>query len=141
MTTGIIITLSALLLFAYLFEITTSKVKIPSVILLLALGFGVKLLSTSLHIAMPNLNPILPVLGTVGLILIVLEGSLELEIDRTKLPFIFRSLAVSLLPLIILSLGIAYYLYYYEAVSLKVALSNSIPIGVISSAIAIPSAR
>lgn len=141
MTTSIIITLSVLLLVAYLFEITTAKVKIPSVILLLVLGFGVKFLSTSLNIKIPNLNPILPILGTVGLILIVLEGSLELEIDRTKLPFIFKSLAISLLPIIILSLGIAYYLYYYEAVPFKVALSNAIPIGVISSAIAIPSAR
>lgn len=141
MTTSIIIALSVLLLVAYLFEITTAKVKIPSVILLLALGFGVKLLSTSLHIEMPNLNPILPVLGTVGLILIVLEGSLELEMDKTKLPLISRSLLVSLLPIIILSLGIAYYLHWFEAVPLKIALSNVIPIGVISSAIAIPSAK
>ena len=141
MTTSIIITLSILLLLAYLFEITTSRLKIPSVILLLALGFGVKLISTSLDIQVSNLNPILPILGTVGLILIVLEGSLELEIDRSKLRFIFKLLIISLLPIIILSFGIAYYLHYYEAIPLKMALSNAIPVGIISSAIAIPSAR
>jgi len=141
MNTSIIITLSILLLLAYVFEITTSKLKIPSVILLLALGFGVKLISTSLNIKVPNLNPILPILGTVGLILIVLEGSLELEIDRTKLRFIFKSLAISLIPIIVLSFGIACYLYNYEAVPFKIALSNAIPVGIISSAIAIPSAR
>lgn len=141
MTTSIIITLSILLLLAYLFEITTSRLKIPSVILLLALGFGVKLISTSLDIQVSNLNPILPILGTVGLILIVLEGSLELEIDRSKLRFIFKLLIISLLPIIILSFGIAYYLHYYEVIPLKMALSNAIPVGIISSAIAIPSAR
>lgn len=141
MTTSIIITLSILLLLAYLFEITTSKLKIPSVILLLALGFSVKFISASLNIKVPNLNPVLPILGTVGLILIVLEGSLELEIDRTKLRFIFKSLVISLLPILVLSFGIAYYLYAFEAVSFKVALSNAIPVGIISSAIAIPSAR
>lgn len=141
MTTSIIITLSILLLLAYLFEITTSKLKIPSVILLLALGFGVKLISVSLNINVPNLNPILPILGTVGLILIVLEGSLELEIDRTKLLFIVKSVGISLIPIIILSFGLAYYLYSYEDVPLKIALSNCIPLGIISSAIAIPSAK
>lgn len=141
MTTSIIITLSILLLVAYLFEITTSKLKIPSVILLLALGFCVKLISESLTVQVPNLNPILPILGTVGLILIVLEGSLELEIDRTKMRLIFQSLAVSIIPVLLLSFGIAYYLYSYEAVAFKVALSNAIPVGVISSSIAIPSAR
>src|SRR5690554_1253138 len=141
MTTGIIITLSVLLLFAYLFEITTSKIKIPSVILLLALGFGVKLLSNSLELEMIDLNPVLPILGTVGLILIVLEGSLELEMDKTKMPFIIKTLAVSLLPILIFSFSMAYYLHYYESVPFKAALSNAVPIGVISSAIAIPSAR
>src|SRR5690606_14726645 len=125
MTTGIIITLSALLLFAYLFEITTSKIKVPSVILLLALGFGAKLLSNSLDLEMLDLNPILPILGTVGLILIVLEGSLELEIDKTKMPFILKTLAVSLLPILLFSFGMAYYLCYYESVPFKTALSNA----------------
>lgn len=141
MTTSIIITLSILLLLAYLFEITTSKLKIPSVILLLALGFCVRFISASLDILLPNLNPILPILGTVGLILIVLEGSLELEIDKSKAGFIFKSIAVSIIPLFVLSFGIAYYLYYYEAIAFKVALSNAIPIGIISSSVAIPSAK
>lgn len=141
MTTSIIITLSILLLLAYVFEIITAKVKIPAVILLLALGLGVKILSGFLGVNIVNLSPILPILGTVGLILIVLEGALELKIDITKLSFIFKSILVALLPLIILSVTVAYYLHYYEGVPLKIALSNAIPIGVISSAIAIPSAK
>lgn len=141
MTVTIIITLSVLILLAYVFDLTASKTKIPSVILLLVLGFLVKVFSSSLNITIPDLNPILPILGTVGLILIVLEGSLELEINKTKLPLIFKSSFVALLPILLISFGIAYYLNYFEHVPLKIALANAIPLGIISSAIAIPSAK
>jgi hypothetical protein len=46
-----------------------------------------------------------------------------------------------LLPILLLSFGIAYYLHYYHNLSLKLALASTIPIGIISSAIAIPSAK
>lgn len=141
MTISIIITISILLLLAYVFDITASKTKIPSVILLLLLGFGAKLITKSLNISVPNLNPILPILGTIGLILIVLEGSLELEINKSKLPLILKSSIVALIQLLVISFGIAYYLNLFEHLPLKLALSNAIPIGIISSAIAIPSAR
>lgn len=141
MTVSIIITLSVLLILAYIFDISASKTKIPSVILLLLLGFGVKLLSSSLGIEIPDLNPILPVLGTIGLILIVLEGSLELEINPSKRPLIFKSSMVAILPLLIISFTIAFYLYQFEQIPLKIALANAIPLAIISSAIAIPSAK
>ncbi|MBK9247493.1 MAG: cation:proton antiporter [Ignavibacteria bacterium] len=141
MTVTIIIAFSLLLLMAYVFDITASKTKIPSVILLLLLGFGVKLMSANLNFEVPNLDSFLPILGTVGLILIVLEGSLELEINKSKLPLIFKSTVIALIPLLILSVSIAYYLYYTFNIPLKTALSNTIPIGIISSAIAIPSAK
>jgi NhaP-type Na+/H+ or K+/H+ antiporter len=128
-------------LVAYVFDITASKTKIPSVILLLLLGFGTKVLSENLDISVPNLQPILPILGTTGLILIVLEGSLELEINKSKLPIILKSSLVALLPLLIISLGLAYYLHFTVNISLKLALASTIPIGIISSAIAIPSAK
>lgn len=141
MSVSIIITLSILLLLAYVFDITSSKTKIPSVILLLILGFIVKQISNKLGQQIPDLNPILPILGTIGLILIVLEGSLELEINKAKLPLISKSSIVALTPLLLISFGIAFYLNYYENTPFKLALENAIPIGIISSAIAIPSAR
>ncbi len=141
MTISIIITISILLLLAYVFDITASKTKIPSVILLLLLGFGAKLITESLNISVPNLNPILPILGTIGLILIVLEGSLELEINKSKLPLILKSSIIALIPLLFISFAIAYYLNHFENLPLKLALANAIPLGIISSAIAIPSAR
>ena len=141
MTTSIVISLCILVLIAYLFDISASKTKIPSVILLLILGFVAKVLTNFVGLHLPDLNPIVPILGTIGLILIVLEGSLELEINRQKLPLIFTSSLIALFPLILISFAIAYYLHYVEAVPLKLALSNAIPLCIISSAIAIPSAK
>lgn len=141
MTVSIIITICLLLIIAYVFDISSSKTKIPSVILLLVVGWGVKQVTDELQVAVPDLNPILPILGTVGLILIVLEGSLELEINKSRLPFVGKTILISLLPLLLFSLGLAFAFQYFGNVNFKIALGNAIPFAIISSAIAIPSAQ
>ena len=141
MTTSIIISICTLLLFAYIFDISSARTKIPSVILLLFLGWGVKQVSTFFEIEIPNLTSVLPILGTIGLILIVLEGSLELELTRSKLPFVRKSSLVAFIPIILISFGIATTIHYFSIISFKAALSNAIPLAVISSSIAIPSAQ
>ncbi|HRT34495.1 MAG TPA: hypothetical protein P5023_08690, partial [Bacteroidales bacterium] len=88
MSAHIIITICILLLIAYIFDLTSSKTRIPSVILLLFLGWGVKQITLLLGIRLPDLNPVLPALGSVGLVLIVLEGSLELDLQRSKVSVI-----------------------------------------------------
>lgn len=141
MSTTIIITICILLLFAYLFDFSSSKTKIPSVILLLLLGWCVKQGAIFFGISIPNLIPILPVLGTVGLILIVLEGSLELEFNKSKFPIIGKSSLISVFQLLLISFGLTYAFHYFGGPTLKTGLINAIPFAVISSAIAIPSAR
>lgn len=141
MTVTIIITICVLLLFAYVFDISASRTKIPSVILLLTLGYVVKLLTQVFSITIPDLSGILPVLGTVGLILIVLEGALELELNKEKLPFVGKAALVALMPMLLFSFGWAFMFQYMGNVSFKVGLANAIPLAIISSAIAIPSAQ
>lgn len=141
MTVAIIITFCVLLLLAYVFDLTSSKTKIPSVILLLLLGWAVRQLTNWFDIALPDFSPILPVLGTIGLILIVLEGSLELKINRSKYPLIIKSFLGALLPMIALSFLLAYLFRYFGQTELKDGIINAIPLCVISSAIAIPSVR
>ncbi len=141
MTTTIIIIICSLLLFAYLFDISASKTKVPSVILLLLLGYAVRQVVTFFKIPAPDLSSSLPVLGTVGLILIVLEGSLELELNRSRLPLIIKSVLVALFPILLFSFGLAYCFQYYGNVSLKAGLINAIPLAIISSAVAIPSVK
>ena len=141
MTTNIIITLCALLLLAYLFDLSASKTKIPSVILLLLLGWGVRQGTVFFNIAPPDLTPVLPILGTIGLILIVLEGSLELELNTSRLPFVGKASLLALLPMLLFSFALAYAFARLGNISFKTGLANAIPFAVISSAIAIPSAQ
>lgn len=141
MTTTIIITICTLLLLAYIFDITSAKTKIPSVILLLILGWIVRQSVDFFELKVPNLTAILPILGTVGLILIVLEGSLELELNKSKFPMIGKSSIVALFPMLLFSFALAWAFQYFGNVSFKIGLANAIPLGIISSAIAIPSAK
>ncbi len=141
MTTAIIITLCTLLLIAYVFDLTSSKTKIPSVVLLLMLGWTVKQITLFLDIYIPDLSPILPGLGTIGLILIVLEGSLELELNKSKIGLIVKSFFGALIPLLVLSFLIGYAVHYFGNIGFKDSLTNAIPLCIISSAIAIPSAK
>lgn len=141
MTTTIIITICVLLLLAYVFDISSALTKIPSVILLLTLGWLVKQTVNFLHIHIPDLNPLLPIFGTIGLILIVLEGTLELELNKSKLAVIKKSSLNALIPMLVLAFLFAYAFHYFGQVSYKMALVNAIPFCVISSAIAIPSVR
>lgn len=141
MTTTVIITICLLLLAAYVFDISASKTKIPTVIFLLLLGWGVKQVTILLNITMPDLGPILPGLGTIGLILIVLEGSLELELNKSKVQVIKKSSLAALIPLLALAFGIAAAFSYVSGADFKTALVNAVPLCVISSSIAIPSSK
>ena len=139
MTTTIIITICVLLLFAYIFDISATITKIPSVILLLLLGWVVRLIADFFQLNIPDLNPLLPILGTIGLVLIVLEGALELELNKSKLKVIKRSVINALIPMLVLAFLIAIAFKFFGDVPFKIALVNAIPFCVISSAIAIPS--
>lgn len=141
MTTGIIITLCSLILISYVFDLTSAKTRIPSVILLLLIGWLMRQLSVQIGINVPDLREALPVIGTIGLILIVLEGSMDLELDRSKKRVVLNSLLLALLPMLILGTGLALIIQQVSEVSFRTALVNVIPISVISSAIAIPSAQ
>ncbi len=139
MTLSIIIIICVLLLLAYLFDLTSSKTRIPTVILLLALGYIVRLGAGLFEVQIPDLTMLLQLFGTIGLILIVLEGGLELEFNKSKLKVINKSFLVSILSIIILSFIFTVILQLVYDTEIKNSIINAIPICVISSAIAIPS--
>jgi len=141
MDIAIIITFCILLLIAYFFDLTAAKTKIPAVIFLLLLGWLVRQLAAISDIHLPDFSMVLPVLGTIGLILIVLEGSLELELNKSKIPLIRKSFLGALFPMITLAFVLGFMFHYFELSSFKDSLTNAIPFCVISSAIAIPSVR
>ena len=72
----------------------------------------------------------------------MLEGSLELEVHKSNLVMIGKSAIVALLPILLLSFGLAQAIYYYDhTISFKDSLMNAIPFSVVSSAVAISSAK
>lgn len=139
-TYTILIILSGLVIFSYLFDLVASKTKIPSVLLLLLLGIGLRFLVEYLNIQTFNFLAILPTLGTVGLILIVFEGSLELKYDREKNKIIKSAFFSALTILLGTATIITLIIYQITHKDLYTCIANAIPFSVISSAIAIPSA-
>lgn len=136
---NILITLSVLVILSYLFNIVARYIKIPSVILLIVTGVGLKLLGDEFAIQVPKVPFFLSLFGDIGLIFIVLEGSLDLGLTRRKLPLVGRSVLSAIL-ILAATCGLIYLvLYYYLGMPVHNAIIYSIPMGVISSAIAIPS--
>jgi potassium/hydrogen antiporter len=74
---------------------------------------GVHQAAVFFHIPIPDLEAILPQWGTVGLILIVLEGALELELNESKLPLIGKSALLVIIPMLALSFLLAYAFHYF----------------------------
>lgn len=135
-----LIILSGLVMFSYLFDLVASKTKLPSVLLLLLLGIGLHLLVDKLQLHTFNFLTILPTLGTVGLILIVFEGSLELKYEREKNKLIKGAFLSALFILAMTVSVITFIIYQISGRDLYICFTNAIPFSVISSAIAIPSA-
>nr|WP_294876560.1 sodium:proton antiporter [uncultured Pedobacter sp.] len=135
-----LIILSGLVIFSYLFDLVASKTKLPSVLLLLLLGIGLRVLVDNLKIETFDFLKILPALGTVGLIMIVFEGSLELKYDRDKNKIIKGAFLSALVILIASVSVITFIIYEITGRDLYTCFTNAIPFSVVSSAIAIPSA-
>ncbi|MEO6290301.1 MAG: hypothetical protein ABIO76_10285 [Ginsengibacter sp.] len=141
MTSAIIIIFCSLLLIAYLFDLTFAKTKIPSVILLLLLGWIMKEVTQFLKIQLPDFSSLLAISGSIGLLLIVLEGTLELELNKSKLPLIKKSFIGALLSMFAVAFLLAFIFQFFSNYSFKDCLINAIPFCVVSSAIAIPSVK
>ena len=141
MTETIIIIFCTLVIIAYIFELSAAKTKIPSVILLLGLGYIVKNGAQFLGFPMPDMSEVLPVIASLGLILIVLDGSLELELNRSRFGLIKKSLFGAILSIFVLAFTLALLFKYVGGYTISESLINAIPLCVISSAIAIPSVK
>lgn len=140
MTSYIILALCIIILLSYIFDITSKYSKIPGVILLIALGIGIQLLGEYTRIDIPNLKPVLPVLGTIGLILIILEASLDLKLQKRKKVLIVKSISSAFILFTLFTAAFTFVLVHFFGYSVRDSILNGIPLGIISSAVAIPSA-
>jgi hypothetical protein len=93
----------------------------------------------NLNLQIPDLSILLPVLGTLGLILIVLEGSLDLTISTEKRTLITTSFASASVLFILFISIFAVVLHFYFNYPFRMSLINAMPLGIISGAVAISS--
>ena len=136
----LVIAASLVIIFSYFANVISRKTNIPSVLLLIILGVLIKQSFPYFGLSkIPYEGLILEVLGTVGLIFIVLEAALDLELRKDKWPIIWKSMLVALGALLLSSFGIAGFLYWIFFDDFFNALVYAIPLSIMSSAIIIPS--
>ncbi|MCP4456882.1 MAG: sodium:proton exchanger [Cytophagales bacterium] len=142
----IIICASIIIIFSHLFNRLSELTNIPSVLLLIAAGIIAR---ESMVLAFSGYDDIfrtikeiklIELLGTLGLIMIVLEAALDLKLSREKLPLIFRALLSSIVVLVGSAFGIAFIIYYVlDDFTFIQSMIYATPLSILSSAIVIPS--
>ena len=130
-----------LIVFSYLFDAFARKTKFPAVILLMFTGIVVRAITSAYgYDDLGFLDNLIPVLGTIGLILIVLEGALELEISKEKSVLILKGFFAALIILVLNIAALQWIFVQLFQMDTQLATLSAIPLAIISSAVAIPSA-
>jgi cell volume regulation protein A len=136
---GLVIIGSLIVIISYLFNLVARRYSIPSVLLLILLGMTLHGVVSTTGLESPDLTPILEVLGIIGLIMIVLEASLDLELTGEKRRLISRAFFTALVNLVLSALLVAVVMIIYLDVDLNTGLLYAVPLSIMSSAIIIPS--
>ena len=124
-----------------MFDALARRTKFPAVILLMVTGMIIRAIAAAYSSDLVGvLDSLIPVLGTIGLILIVLEGALELEITKEKLPLIIKGFVAAAVLLVTNIVGLTFVFQKILDLQFNSAIIYSIPLSIISSAVAIPSA-
>ncbi len=131
---------SVIIILSFLFGEFSRKTSIPSVLLLIGLGILIKLGMDYFHMPAFDFFPILEILGIVGLIMIVLEAALELELKKEKIKPILKALIIAIIGLVVsLLLAASVIEYFVPGMSYLQSLIYATPLSILSSAIIIPS--
>lgn len=139
-TPSVLIALALVVIVSYLFNLVSRATRIPSVLMLLGMGLAVRALSEGpLQGRIPDVQPLLEVLGSIGLIMIVLEAALDLELVRENRKMIFGSLNLTLAEMGVSTVFVAAVLHYGLGAGWAPAIVYALPLAILSSAIVIPS--
>jgi len=134
-----VIGLSVIVILSFFTNILARRTNIPSVLVLIALGIGLNQLLVRINVQ-PDFNRLLEILGIVGLIMIVLEAALDLELTKEKWPIIWKSFTIASLSLAFTSVSLSMLLMLFKPDMIFLeALVYALPLSIMSSAIVIPS--
>lgn len=137
----VLLSVCGLVILSYLFSLVHRLTRIPSVLLLLGTGILLRYLSESMGFPFDIPPALVEILGTVGLIMIVLEAGLDLEITRSKLPLIRNSFWSALVIFLLSTAAITGILkcWLTTEITLIQCIVYAIPLSIVSSAIVLPS--
>ncbi|MFV0604799.1 MAG: cation:proton antiporter [Niabella sp.] len=134
-----IIVLCVVIIISFFINILAKRTNVPSVLMLILMGIIINQILLYLDIV-PDFFSSLEILGIVGLIIIVLEAALDLELKRENRPLIWKSFTIASLSLALTSFALAFLLrFYIPGASFLQAFVYAMPLSIMSSAIIIPS--
>jgi Na+:H+ antiporter len=137
---NLIIGASIIVILSFWFNGVSKKTNIPSVLMLIVLGIILQYVLGYFVPNMPKFDGALELLGIVGLIMIVLEAALELELKKEKIIPILKSMAIALVGLVGSAWVAALILFQFiPEMTMQSAWLYATPLSILSSAIIIPS--
>lgn len=131
--------LSLLLISSFLFNLLLNKYQISPVLLLIFTGVILKFTATVFHFTSVLSPQILSVFGTLGLITIVLEAVLDLQVHRENRNELILSFSLALSIVFVSALCIGAIIKCVYGLEFWNALIYATPLSIVSSAIVIPS--
>jgi NhaP-type Na+/H+ or K+/H+ antiporter len=131
--------LCVVIIISFFCNLLARKTNIPSVLMLVALGVIIQ--QILLYFTMkPNFGSVLEILGIVGLIMIVLEAALDLELKKENWAVIWKSFTVASFSLVLTSLALSFIIQFFiPGLEFLKALVYALPLSIMSSSIIIPS--
>lgn len=135
----LVLLLAALVVLSYIFNIVSRKTRIPSVLWLLGAGIAFRYFDTSQFLNINFASRLVEIFGIVGLIMIILEASLDLHIEKGKGGLILQAFLSALVILFLSTFSIAGLLNYWLNEDIQRCLVYAAPLSIVSSAIVIPS--
>ena len=137
---GILIA-SIFLLAAFAVERWDRRSGVPSVIVMIALGLIAEPLLRSMGVVAVELKAMVPTAGAIGLVLVVLEGALDIELRRERIRLAATASALAVAAFVLCAAAFAVIAVHALAMSYFHAAILATPFAVISSAIAIPGSQ
>jgi len=131
---------SMAVLLSYWFNHISRRYRVPSVMLLLATGVLARVATHAYNTTVVLPRSLISTLGTAGLVLIVLEGALDLRLESGRRRFLLSTFAAAALGTGLTTIAVGLMFAMLFGIPVGLALLAGAPFGVISSAVAIPTA-
>ena len=141
MTYHAILIASVVLLLAFAIERIGRVSGVPAVIVMVIVGIVARPLFAAMGITLDGLDVTVPILGTIGLVLIVLEGALDIKLRREQLRLVSGAITMAVAGFVLCTALFAMAAVQALDLSYLQALIISIPFAVIGSAVAIQSSH